>query len=160
MKISLTLHSECPSTSYGSLLQEWWNGRHGGLKIPWPLRLCGFESHFLYFKRLRFSAKPLLLTARIMQAVNFIKQSTARIRQSFRLNLHYENIKGDPCGGLNAIKDTGYEYQPLHYPIIRRAHLHSPFRTPRSSRTRRFPHELRRPNVGPRDNRRAACHAV
>lgn len=27
---------------------EWWNGRHEGLKIPWPLRLCGFESHFGY----------------------------------------------------------------------------------------------------------------
>ncbi len=22
----------------GHLMQEWWNGRHGGLKIPWPLR--------------------------------------------------------------------------------------------------------------------------
>ena len=22
----------------------WWNGRHEGLKIPWPLRSCGFES--------------------------------------------------------------------------------------------------------------------
>ena len=29
-------------------LPEWWNGRHEGLKIPWPLRLCGFESHFRY----------------------------------------------------------------------------------------------------------------
>ena len=28
---------------------EWWNGRHEGLKILWPLRLCGFESHFDYF---------------------------------------------------------------------------------------------------------------
>ena len=22
----------------------WWNGRHAGLKILWPSRLCGFES--------------------------------------------------------------------------------------------------------------------
>ena len=29
-------------------LVEWWNGRHEGLKILWPLRLCGFESHFDY----------------------------------------------------------------------------------------------------------------
>ena len=27
---------------------EWWNGRHEGLKILWPLRLCGFESRFEY----------------------------------------------------------------------------------------------------------------
>ena len=27
-------------------------GRHEGLKIPWPLRLCGFKSRFEYeFKR-------------------------------------------------------------------------------------------------------------
>ena len=30
---------------------EWWNGRHEGLKILWPLRLCGFESHFEYIGR-------------------------------------------------------------------------------------------------------------
>ena len=24
---------------------RWWNGRHAGLKILWPLRPCGFESH-------------------------------------------------------------------------------------------------------------------
>ena len=27
-------------------------GRHEGLKIPWPLRPCGFKSHFRYQKRL------------------------------------------------------------------------------------------------------------
>ena len=27
---------------------EWWNGRHEGLKILWPLRLCGFKSRFEY----------------------------------------------------------------------------------------------------------------
>ena len=26
-------------------------GRHEGLKIPWPLRLCGFKSRFEYKKR-------------------------------------------------------------------------------------------------------------
>ena len=26
-------------------------GRHEGLKIPWPLRLCGFKSRFEYMKR-------------------------------------------------------------------------------------------------------------
>ena len=31
-------------------LLEWWNGRHEGLKILWPLRLCGFESRFEYQK--------------------------------------------------------------------------------------------------------------
>ena len=25
-------------------------GRHEGLKIPWPLRLCGFKSHSGYFQ--------------------------------------------------------------------------------------------------------------
>ena len=30
----------------GKEMLEWWNGRHEGLKIPWPLRLCGFESRF------------------------------------------------------------------------------------------------------------------
>ena len=29
---------------------EWWNGRHEGLKILWPLRLCGFKSRFEYSK--------------------------------------------------------------------------------------------------------------
>ena len=29
---------------------EWWNGRHEGLKIPWPLWLCGFESRFEHRK--------------------------------------------------------------------------------------------------------------
>ncbi len=27
-------------------------GRHEGLKIPWPLRLCGFKSRFEYGERL------------------------------------------------------------------------------------------------------------
>ena len=26
----------------------WWNGRHAGLKILWPLRLCGFKSRSGY----------------------------------------------------------------------------------------------------------------
>ena len=30
-------------------------GRHEGLKIPWPLRLCGFKSRFEYGKS---SGKP------------------------------------------------------------------------------------------------------
>ena len=34
-------------------LPKWWNGRHEGLKIPWPLRLCGFESHFRYQEQRR-----------------------------------------------------------------------------------------------------------
>ena len=35
---------------------EWWNGRHEGLKILWPLRLCGFKSRFEYSKgRIVFS---------------------------------------------------------------------------------------------------------
>ena len=29
-------------------MPEWWNGRHEGLKIPWSLRPCGFESRFWY----------------------------------------------------------------------------------------------------------------
>ena len=26
-------------------------GRHEGLKIPWPLRLCGFKSRFEYLEK-------------------------------------------------------------------------------------------------------------
>ena len=29
-------------------LLGWWNGRHEGLKILWPLRLCGFKSRSEY----------------------------------------------------------------------------------------------------------------
>ena len=32
-------------------LLGWWNGRHEGLKILWPLRLCGFKSHSEYKQR-------------------------------------------------------------------------------------------------------------
>jgi hypothetical protein len=31
-------------------LPEWWNGRHEGLKILWPLRPCRFESGLGYQK--------------------------------------------------------------------------------------------------------------
>ncbi len=34
--------AECPKC------HTWWNGRHEGLKILWPLRLCGFKSRFEY----------------------------------------------------------------------------------------------------------------
>ena len=34
----------CSRFSIISLLPRWWNGRHEGLKIPWLLQLCGFES--------------------------------------------------------------------------------------------------------------------
>ena len=37
---------------WGMEMLEWWNGRHEGLKIPWPLRLCGFESRFEHEKEL------------------------------------------------------------------------------------------------------------
>ena len=33
------------------LLPWWWNGRHEGLKIPWPFRLCGFESRLGHRKQ-------------------------------------------------------------------------------------------------------------
>ena len=32
----------------------WWNGRHAGLKILWPSRLCGFESRPGYSKTVRY----------------------------------------------------------------------------------------------------------
>ena len=34
--------------SFFERMLEWWNGRHEGLKILWPLRLCGFKSRFEY----------------------------------------------------------------------------------------------------------------
>ena len=40
---------------------EWWNGRHEGLKILWPLRLCGFESRFEYRKPRRIFCVAFLL---------------------------------------------------------------------------------------------------
>ena len=46
----------------GKEMLEWWNGRHEGLKIPWPLRLCGFESRFEHRKR---------IAGKILQAILF-----------------------------------------------------------------------------------------
>ena len=49
------------------LTPEWWNGRHEGLKIPWPLRLYEFESRFRHFpsvellSRREFFAVPIPL---------------------------------------------------------------------------------------------------
>ena len=44
---SLPLHHITP---------EWWNGRHEGLKIPWPLRLYEFESRFRHLPSVGFPA--------------------------------------------------------------------------------------------------------
>ena len=38
--------------SFFERMLEWWNGRHEGLKILWPLRLCGFKSRFEYLIKL------------------------------------------------------------------------------------------------------------
>ena len=38
------------------LTPEWWNGRHEGLKIPWPLRLYEFESRFRHLPSVGFPA--------------------------------------------------------------------------------------------------------
>ncbi len=38
--------------SFFERMLEWWNGRHEGLKILWPLRLCGFKSRFEYCLKL------------------------------------------------------------------------------------------------------------
>ncbi len=43
---SLVFRSSLKGCSNGGI------GRHEGLKIPWPLRLCGFKSRFEYLKRL------------------------------------------------------------------------------------------------------------
>ena len=44
-------------------LLGWWNGRHEGLKILWPLRLCGFKSRSEYLFKGRtvgkLAARPL-----------------------------------------------------------------------------------------------------
>ncbi len=54
------------------LTPEWWNGRHEGLKIPWPLRLYEFESRFRHFpsvellSRREFFCYPLHLFAPYM----------------------------------------------------------------------------------------------
>ena len=63
-------------------LLEWWNGRHEGLKIPWPSRLCGFESRFEY-QRLALALQELFLlphsghrlNTNNAENLNFIKNS-------------------------------------------------------------------------------------
>ena len=47
--------------SFFERMLEWWNGRHEGLKILWPLRLCGFKSRFEY-ERLARSLVSQMLT--------------------------------------------------------------------------------------------------
>ena len=42
---SLVFRSSLKGCSNGGI------GRHEGLKIPWPLRLCGFKSRFEYDSR-------------------------------------------------------------------------------------------------------------
>ena len=46
---SLVFRSSLNGCSNGGI------GRHEGLKIPWPLRLCGFKSRFEYEKIARTS---------------------------------------------------------------------------------------------------------
>ena len=41
------------------LTPEWWNGRHEGLKIPWPLRLYEFESRFRHLPSVGFPAEGI-----------------------------------------------------------------------------------------------------
>ena len=41
----------CIKVNIFCLPPGWWNGRHEGLKILWPLRLCGFKSRSGYRKR-------------------------------------------------------------------------------------------------------------
>ena len=47
-------------------------GRHEGLKIPWPLRLCGFKSHSEY----RFLVKALQITN--LQGFSFFLRAYCR----------------------------------------------------------------------------------
>ncbi len=49
------------------LMLEWWNGRHEGLKILWPLRLCGFESRFEHKNECAKACKPKLTKAQTRQ---------------------------------------------------------------------------------------------
>ena len=48
------------STDRWLWLQEWWNGRHEGLKILWSLRLCGFESRFEHDPKSQLSANKVV----------------------------------------------------------------------------------------------------
>gem|GEM_PF-1011984 len=52
-----------------TFLPGWWNGRHEGLKILWPQRLCGFKSRFGYqqtpYSSLRF-ARGLLFFCKFL----------------------------------------------------------------------------------------------
>ena len=46
--------------SFFERMLEWWNGRHEGLKILWPLRLCGFKSRFEYERLVRSLVSQML----------------------------------------------------------------------------------------------------
>ena len=88
-------------------LPEWWNGRHEGLKIPWPLRLCGFESHFRY-PRGRISATPLFCAC-ILLSIDVVRDATRDELQqvpkssSVSLPQNRPRLRGLPkCDGVSS----------------------------------------------------------
>ena len=56
------------------LTPEWWNGRHEGLKIPWPLRLYEFESRFRHLPSVGFPAGGIFCA--LIFSVKALRQST------------------------------------------------------------------------------------
>ena len=54
---------------------EWWNGRHEGLKILWPLRLCGFKSRSEYPHRLLIPAINSLFLFRFVSVLRLTQIS-------------------------------------------------------------------------------------
>ncbi len=155
---------------HGILMQEWWNGRHGGLKIPWPLRLCGFESHFLYFEcivelsamhsfSLSYPCHILLFTIPLPDLDSALILFNNTLSDLGSQSDYFCNNKKGAASATPA-KNIGYEHHLLHFQHFRSSNLHITLHPPHCRRTSGFPNELRRPHICTRNYRRTASHAV
>ena len=73
--------------SFFERMLEWWNGRHEGLKILWPLRLCGFKSRFEYRSNPLIACKSMFAGDFLFIAETFLKLflllNTARVKVGY-----------------------------------------------------------------------------
>ena len=61
---SLVFRSSLKGCSNGGI------GRHEGLKIPWPLRLCGFKSRFEYEKAIVIPCRSMTYEGFLFMCIN------------------------------------------------------------------------------------------
>ena len=54
-----------PCMTISWMLLGWWNGRHEGLKILWPLRLCGFKSRSEYSQSLTVNQLAIIFLSKM-----------------------------------------------------------------------------------------------